>query len=72
MNKTGPQVHAILEEKRSDRDFLEPSLKTYVGLAEDLERLFGRKVDLVSARAIRNPSSQNPSEKLESSFYEAA
>lgn len=27
----------------------------YLGLAQDLERLFGRRVDLVTERAIRNP-----------------
>lgn len=27
----------------------------YLGLAQDLERLFGRRVDVVTERAIRNP-----------------
>jgi predicted nucleotidyltransferase len=27
----------------------------YLGLAEELERLFGRKVDLVTAESVRNP-----------------
>jgi predicted nucleotidyltransferase len=27
----------------------------YIGLAEDLERLFGRKVDLITEESVRNP-----------------
>jgi uncharacterized protein len=49
---------------RSDLDFLvefdprapdTPSLKTYFGLRDSLEALFGRSVDLVEPGAIRNP-----------------
>lgn len=44
----------------SDLDFLvefevTPGLSGYFGLKEDLESLFGRPVDLVMPRAIRNP-----------------
>jgi len=48
---------------RSDLDFVvefndftvENAADRYLGLIVDLEDLFGRKVDLVSYRAIRNP-----------------
>ncbi len=49
---------------RSDVDFLiefdphapeAPSLKTFFGLKDSLEALFGRSVDLVEPGAIRNP-----------------
>jgi uncharacterized protein len=47
----------------SDLDFLvefnnftpDNAADRYFGMLEDLEDLFGRKVDLVSSRAIRNP-----------------
>lgn len=32
-----------------------PALERYFGLKEDLEALFGRPVDLVMPRAVRNP-----------------
>ena len=48
---------------RSDADFLVdfepgsglPALRQFFGLAEALEQLLGRHVDLVEPRAIRNP-----------------
>jgi hypothetical protein len=51
------------DEAGSDLDFLvefeaDPSsraLDAYFGLEEDLEALFGRPVDLVMPRAVRNP-----------------
>lgn len=47
----------------SDLDFLvefqnplpEGKFNAYFGLLEDLEKLFGRPIDLVSTRAIKNP-----------------
>jgi predicted nucleotidyltransferase len=44
----------------SDLDFLvefsgRPSLDDYLGLRESLKSLFGREVDLVMPKAIRNP-----------------
>ena len=51
-------------EESSDLDFLvkmthrEPTgayADRYLGLADDLERLFGRHVDLVTEESIRNP-----------------
>ena len=55
---------ADFDPARSDLDFLVEfdsaapealSLKTYLGLKDALETLFGRKVDLVEPGAIRNP-----------------
>jgi len=54
---------ADFDPERSDADFLvdfEPgrglhALRRFFGLAEDLEQLLGRHVDLVEPRAIRNP-----------------
>jgi predicted nucleotidyltransferase len=52
------------DAERSDLDFLVEfdlrapealSLKTFFGLKESLEKLFGRSVDLVEPGAIRNP-----------------
>jgi predicted nucleotidyltransferase len=44
----------------SDLDFLvefvpSPSLDNYLGLRDDLQSLFGRPVDLVMPKAVRNP-----------------
>lgn len=38
-----------------DTDSRAPVLDDYFGLKEDLESLFGRPVDLVMLRAVRNP-----------------
>ncbi len=49
------------DPQRSDLDFLvsfrpdATNLENYLALAEGLENLLGRKVDLVIERAIRNP-----------------
>lgn len=51
------------DERTSDLDFVvsfreQPALSIadrYLGLAEDLERLLGRPVDLITDRSIRNP-----------------
>jgi predicted nucleotidyltransferase len=57
---TGPRFDA----KTSDLDFLvelsnrQPTkayADRYLGLAESLERLFGRRVDLLTDQSIRNP-----------------
>lgn len=43
--------------KRSDIDFLvefiEPTFDNYIGLLSDLKKIFHRKVDLVSIKALR-------------------
>ena len=60
----GSAARDDFDPKRSDIDFLvefdraDPqalSLKTYFGLKESLEALFGRSVDLVEPGAMRNP-----------------
>ncbi len=44
---------------------------TYFGLLEDLGRLFGRPVDLVVGRAIRNPYLLESIENTRTPVYEA-
>lgn len=58
----GSAANGGFDPARSDLDFLvsfEPAgdnlFHRYFGLQEALERLFGRKVDLVSADALKNP-----------------
>jgi hypothetical protein len=59
----GSAADGRFDSKNSDLDFLvtleeqPPSeyADNYLGLAHALEELFGRSVDLVSERAIRNP-----------------
>ena len=57
----GSAVLERFDPKHSDLDFLVAfqdgcySLENYLGLAEGLEKILGRKVDLVIERAIRNP-----------------
>ena len=59
----GSAVRDDFDETTSDLDFLVefdaatelPALERYFGLKEDLEALFGRPVDLIMPRAVRNP-----------------
>jgi predicted nucleotidyltransferase len=60
----GSAVSGRFDTQRSDLDFLvsfvnrEPTgeyADRYLGLAEDLERLFGCPIDLVTEQSIRNP-----------------
>lgn len=59
----GSAVRDDFNAATSDLDFLVefdastslPALDRYFGLKEDLEALFGRPVDLVMPRAVRNP-----------------
>ena len=59
----GSAARDDFDETTSDLDFLVefdaatelPALERYFGLKEDLEALFGRPVDLVMPRAVRNP-----------------
>jgi hypothetical protein len=59
----GSATRADFDLGSSDLDFVvefdgltvEDAADRYLGLLVDLEDLFGRKVDLVSARAVRNP-----------------
>jgi predicted nucleotidyltransferase len=65
------------EHARSDLDFLVRFLPDsdqhladrYLGLAEDLEKLFGRRVDLVTEGAIRNPYFRRNVEATRISIY---
>ena len=59
----GSAADGTFDAARSDIDFLVEYLplqpgehyETYFGLIEDLERIFGRHVDLVDATCLRNP-----------------
>ena len=59
----GSAVRDDFDPERSDVDFLvefgpttpEQHADAYFGLLADLEALFGRRVDLVEAAALRNP-----------------
>lgn len=59
----GSVASGVFKPESSDIDFLvefdpdysKQAFDDYFGLHEDLERLFGRKVDLVCANALRNP-----------------
>jgi hypothetical protein len=59
----GSAADGQFEEARSDLDFLVefqplepgPLADAYFGLLTELQRLFARKVDLVTPKAIRNP-----------------
>lgn len=46
--------------------------EAYFGLLEDLERLFGRRVDLVEIGAIRNPYLRREIEAGQETLYAAA
>jgi len=64
---------------RSDLDFMvefEPLppgsyADAFFGLMEDLERLFGAPVDLVAARAVRNPYFRESVERTKALLYAA-
>ena len=59
----GSAADGTFDESRSDVDFLAefqplepgPLADAYFGLLAELQRVFGRKVDLVTPGAIRNP-----------------
>jgi len=62
MRVFGSATRATFNDEHSDVDLLvefEPTITdhfdAYFGLKEDLERIFGRAVDLVMADAVRNP-----------------
>ena len=44
----------------------------FFGLMEDLESLFGRKIDLVSYRVVKNPIFKQELDKTKKSLYAAA
>ncbi|MGH6797237.1 MAG: nucleotidyltransferase family protein [Roseiarcus sp.] len=68
------------DAERSDLDFLvefdrgapeASSFKTFFGLKESLEALFGRSVDLVEPSAIRNPYFKASVERSREPIFEA-
>jgi uncharacterized protein len=68
------------DAERSDLDFLVEfdlrapealSFKTFFGLKEELEALFGRSVDLLEPSAIRNPYLKQSVERSCESVFEA-
>ena len=75
----GSAVRGEFMEGKSDLDFLVEFLPSaiasyadnYFGLLEGLEELFGRPVDLVVERAIRNPYFRQSVEETKSLIYAA-
>jgi predicted nucleotidyltransferase len=75
----GSAVSGRFDTQHSDLDFLvvfadrEPTgeyADRYLGLAEDLEQLFGRPVDLVTEQSIRNPYFRHEVESTRQLIYE--
>lgn len=75
----GSAMTGAFREKDSDLDFLVEFLPTatanyadnFFGLLESLEQLFGRPVDLVVQRAIKNPYFRQSVEETKSLIYAA-
>ncbi len=75
----GSAARGDFKPATSDLDFLvefndlstQNAADRYLGLMLDLEDLFGRKVDLVSARAIRNPYFQQVVDRTRIPLYAA-
>lgn len=75
----GSSLSPRFDPERSDLDFLvefEPlpsgeHARTYFGLIEQLENLFGRPVDLVEKGAVRNPYVQREIETTQETLYGA-
>jgi predicted nucleotidyltransferase len=76
----GSAVTGDFDPSRSDLDFLvefqpvgiREYADHYFGLLEDLERLFGCRVDLVEAKPIRNPYFLEEVSRTKRVLYEAA
>lgn len=75
----GSAVQGRFDARCSDLDFLvsfadrEPTgeyADRYLGFADDLERLFGRPVDLVTEQSIRNPYLRSEVESTRQLEYE--
>jgi len=75
----GSAVSERFDAANSDLDFLvsfadrAPSgayAERHLGFAEDLERLFGRRVDLVTEQSIRNPYLKREIESTRQLVYE--
>jgi uncharacterized protein len=76
----GSALRDDFDSGRSDLDFLvefsttspQEHAETYFGLLEDLESLFGRRVDLVELGAVRNPYLRREIEEQQETLYAAA
>ena len=75
----GSALSDRFDAAHSDLDFLvrfadrEPSseyAERHLGLAEDLERLFGRPIDLLTEQSIRNPYLRREIESTRQLIYE--
>ncbi len=75
----GSAARSDFDPARSDIDLLvefEPMrpgayVDAYFGLKEELEQLFGRPVDLISAASIRNPYFRQSVERTKALLYAA-
>jgi len=75
----GSAVRGDFDPARSDLDFVVEferehplgGLEIYFGLKEALEALFGRKVDLVSEGAVRNPYLRRSIDESRETVYAA-
>ena len=76
----GSVLREDFDPGRSDLDFSvefspmapEEHADAYFGLLEDLEELFGRRVELVEIRAVRNPYLRRSIEEEQETVYAAA
>ncbi len=76
----GSALRDDFDSVRSDLDFavgfspMSPRehAEAYFGLLEDLESLFGRRVDLVEVGAVRNPYLRREIEERQETLYAAA
>ena len=79
MDVFGSAIRSDFDSGRSDLDFIvefnnfnvDNAADRYLGLMVDLEDLFGRKIDLVSYRAIRNPYFKQVVDKTRIKLYAA-
>jgi uncharacterized protein len=76
----GSVLREDFDPERSDLDFSiefspmapEEHADAYFGLLEDLEELFGRRVELVEIKAVRNPYLRRSLEEEQETLYAAA
>ena len=76
----GSALRDDFDPGRSDLDFLvefspmspQEHAEAYFGLLEDLESLFGRRVDLLELGAVRNPYLRREIEEQQETLYAAA
>ena len=75
----GSAARGDFDDQSSDLDFVvefaelspDEHARSYFGLLKELERLFGRKVDLVEVSAVRNPYIRRTIEDSRVSVYAA-